>query len=108
MESRKFSLVLFSVITFVAALFEISSGNEDLARKKFDSKEMIVLANQVRDIISVLYCSVNLSICIGIKLFLGNKYPPIFSYSKQKNGNYSFGGLAYEIMQIAQDYLNIR
>ena len=50
MESRKFSLVLFSV-TFVAALFEISSGYEDLPRKKFDAKEMIVLANQVRYII---------------------------------------------------------
>jgi len=50
MESRKFSLVLFSV-TLVAALFEISSGNEDLPRNKFDAKEMIVLANQVRDML---------------------------------------------------------
>lgn len=35
------------------------------------------------------------------------QYPPIFTMKKLSNGNYSYGGLVYEILGWMTEYLNI-
>jgi len=36
------------------------------------------------------------------------KFPPLFTYKKEKTGNYTFGGLFNELMEDVQAFLNVR
>ena len=36
------------------------------------------------------------------------KFPPMFTYKKEKNGNYTVGGMAKDLMDDMKDYMNIR
>ena len=36
------------------------------------------------------------------------QFDPLFTYKKQKDGNYTFGGLVYQIMNDAKNYFDLR
>ena len=36
------------------------------------------------------------------------KFDPLFTYKKQKDGNYTFGGLVYEVLEYARNYFDVR
>ena len=66
--------------------------------------EFKVLAMQVNCIITIH----SFSILVNFIDFFLCKFPPIFSYKKQKDGNYTFAGLGYELMEDVKNDLELK
>lgn len=43
-----------------------------------------------------------------IDSFMFFKFPPLFTYKREKTGNYTYGGLFNELMEDVQTFFNVR
>ncbi len=92
--------------SFLIASYFINSvfSDKDLRRGVWNGHEMKVLAYNV----SVLLSSCFILIHEQLLKFSAAKFPPMFTYKKEKDGNYTVGGMAKDLMDDGKDYMNIR
>ncbi len=93
--------ILYSVYSLIFTHFptEVSSSATNVNGGFHGDKMVKVSAFQVY----VIWCTYYFASWLYFPLFLGcRKYPHLFTYKKQKNGSYEYGGVAKDILDDAK------